>query len=51
MTTWCKAILVHKAAVKILADMKKKKEEAQFLASIFWTVFKIKMRMGTKIRR
>ena len=31
--------------------MVKKKEEAHFLASIFWTVLKIKIRMGSKIRR
>ena len=51
VTTWVKAILVHKAVTKIRADMVKKKEEAQFLASIFWTVLKIKIRMGSKIRR
>ena len=51
MSKWYRAILVHKAATKIRADMVKKKEEAHFLASIFWTVLKIKIRMGSKIRR
>ena len=51
MTKWYRAILVHKAATKIRDDMVKKQEEAHFLASVFWTVLKIKIRMGTKIRR
>ena len=31
--------------------MKKKTDEARFMASIFWIVLKIKIRMASKLRR
>ena len=31
--------------------MIKKREEAKYMAEVFWTVLKMKMRMSTKLRR
>ena len=51
VSTWNTAVLIFKACAKIKQDMTKKKEEAKFLASVFWTVIKMKIRSGTKLRR
>ena len=49
--TWRSAIVFQRICANLTKMIAKKKEEAQFLAKVFWTVLKLKMRMATKLRR
>ena len=51
VTKWYQAFVIHKICTNLKKKVQKKQEEARFMAQVFWTVLKIKMRMGTKLRR
>ena len=51
VTKWNTAAKIYLACVNLKKAMDKKKEEARYLASVFWIVLKMKIRTSTKLRR
>ena len=51
VSKWNKAVKIHRACVNLKKAMDKKKEEARYLASVFWIVLKLKIRTSTKLKR
>ena len=51
VTKWYKAAVIFKACSNLKKAMDQKKEEARYLASVFWIVLKMKMQCSIKLKR
>ena len=51
VSKWNKAAKIYLACVNIKKAMDQKKEEARYMASVFWIVLKMKIRTSTKLKR